>query len=146
MIDSNERWRHFASIVIFVMTFRNKVKVNFNYPFLSKQSRYKIQTCWQQLEMMSLCMICSISNGLDKLGQGLAQPSESSIGHITVTIRDTDLWLITVLDHVTGHHLPYLWWPLKMSNQPLKFTINHTSVIIKDTHLWLTTVKDDVVL
>ncbi len=68
------------------------------------------------------------------------RPSNFSISHISVTIQDTDLFLIKMREDVTRHHLPYLWWPWKnrsRSNQPLKFSISYTD-------LWLITLRDDV--
>ncbi len=43
------------------------------------------------------------------------QSSKFSIGHISATVGDTDLWLIGMKDGDTLHYLPYLWLPWERS-------------------------------
>ena len=77
---------------------------------------------------MSLCIICH-----EKLGQGQIGPKRFQLTiSISVTIRDTDLWLRAIRDDTIVHYLSCLWWPWEIrsrSHWPSKYSIGPYSAL-----------------
>ena len=95
--------------------------------------------------MLSLCFICHVLWWPWEMSSRPNWPRKISIGHISATVRDTDLWLkddasLCFICHV-------LWWPGEIRSRSIwtsKFPIGHISVTIKYTDLWLILMRDDM--
>ena len=90
------------------ITVRQNDLEHFNLPYLSIHWRYRPVTDnnekWYQSVLPAIFLLKLRNYCLSNW------PKHFLIFHISVTIEDTDLWLITMRNDVKVHYLLYFWW------------------------------------